>query len=187
LKIILPWDREIKMKELEKITLILGGARSGKSRFALTLGEQVSGRKAFVATAEVSDAEMAERIQRHREARPKTWKTMEEPVFICDLLSAEMKRYQLFLIDCLTLWLSNLMRKDGSESAILTEVVRLVNFLKTAKASVILVSNEVGSGIVSENPLTRRFRDLAGLMNQQVAEVADAVYLVSAGIPLKIK
>jgi adenosylcobinamide kinase/adenosylcobinamide-phosphate guanylyltransferase len=175
------------MKPLQRITFIVGGARSGKSRFALTLGEEVSGRKMFVATAEALDAEMADRIRRHRRARSKTWETIEEPVKLCNVLGAKSKPYQLILIDCLTLWLSNLMQKDNNPKAVFTEIDRLVDCLKRTELNVILVSNEVGWGIIPENPLARGFRDLAGLMNQKIAEAAEAVYLMSTGIPVRIK
>ena len=168
-------------------TLILGGARSGKSRFALNLGERVPGRKAFIATAEALDPEMAERIRQHRNTRSTIWETIEEPLKLCDLFTRESKAYQLFLVDCLTLWLSNMMHADGNPMTVSTEIDSLAKFLRTTDRNIILVSNEVGWGIVPESSSTRKFRDLAGLMNQNIAEAADAVYLVSAGIPVKIK
>jgi adenosylcobinamide kinase/adenosylcobinamide-phosphate guanylyltransferase len=170
-----------------QIILILGGARSGKSQFALSLGGKMPGQKIFVATAEALDAEMAERIHRHREMRSKEWKTVEEPIHLCDLLAIKSKDGRLILIDCLTLWLSNLLQKDENSKTIEIQINRLIESLKKTERNVILVSNEVGWGIVPDNPLSRKFRDLTGLMNQKVAETADTVYLVSAGIPVRIK
>jgi len=172
-----------------KVILILGGARSGKSSFALkTASERLSpegkGKKALIATLNPLDRETKERVRRHKKERDKGWKTFEEGLEIAPLIRELKKDYDLILVDCLTLWLSNLMlgNKDVEK-----ETEKLVRSFKRGGSDVILVSNEVGMGIVPESPLGRSFRDSAGKLNQMVAALADEVYLVTAGIPLKIK
>ena len=169
----------------KKIVFITGGVRSGKSRFALEEALRVPGRKAFIATAEASDDEMRERIKRHKQDRGEGWETCEEPLMIADVLGKMEEQYGVIVIDCLTLWLANVMMSglDGEK-----ETVRLVAALKALKKSrVFLVSNEVGMGIVPENELARRFRDIAGRLNQRIAAIADEVYVTFSGIPVKIK
>lgn len=166
-----------------KCTLILGGARSGKSRFAQALAEQGKGPLVYVATAGAYDAEMEERIERHREDRGGRWETVEEQYDLADVI-ARHSGPGTMLVDCLTLWLSNLMLGERDVGAA-TE--GLVAALKACDRHVILVSNEVGSGIVPETPLGRAFRDEAGRLNQRIAAQADAVALVVAGLPLWLK
>ncbi len=160
------------------IVFITGGARSGKSSFALSEASMVSGRKAFVATAEPLDEEMRQRIKMHKDARGPEWETFEEPRELAPLLNRFGGRYGVILIDCLTLWLAN------SESA---DVEGLIEAMRKTDSLVFIVSNEVGMGIVPENETARRFRDLAGVMNQKVAGIADEVYMVVSGIPVNIK
>lgn len=169
-----------------KIVFVVGGTRSGKSSFALKRAEAVSGKKAYIATAEPLDDEMRERIERHKAQRGKDWVTYEETSAIADVVKEIAGKHNAIIIDCLTLWLSNLMYADLDVEA---EVKHFITSLKdmTSPIVVYIVSNEVGMGIVPENDLARRFRDMAGTMNQKVAEAADEVYLVTAGIPLKIK
>lgn len=168
-----------------RLSLIIGGTRSGKSAFALKEASAVSGKKAYIATAEPLDAEMEERIERHREERGKVWVTYEEPLKTADLLKDISKEYSVILVDCLTLWLSNVM---GAGLDVEAEIKRLISSLVIHRPSrVFVVSNEVGMGLVPDNELSRRFRDAAGFLNQRVAGIADEVYLVTAGIPLKIK
>jgi len=172
-----------------KITFITGGARSGKSSFALKAASALDGQKAYLATAESLDQEMKERISRHREERGSDWKTHEEPVKITDALKGMIDRYDVVLLDCLTLWLSNLV---CSNTDCENDIENFINVLKnsepgTRNAKLFIVSNEVGMGIVPDNELARRFRDLAGMLNQKVAQIADEAYLVTAGIPMKIK
>jgi adenosyl cobinamide kinase/adenosyl cobinamide phosphate guanylyltransferase len=173
------------MSSVAKVTLVLGGARSGKSRYAesviTALPPPWQPPWTYIATAEAGDAEMAERIAAHRARRGPNWKTVEAPRD----LGAALKgcRGQPVLVDCLTLWLSNLMLAEADIEA---ETVRLEQAL-AATASVVLVANEVGSGIVPQYPLGRRFRDLQGVLNQRIAARADRVVLVVAGIPLAVK
>jgi adenosylcobinamide kinase / adenosylcobinamide-phosphate guanylyltransferase len=163
---------------------ILGGARSGKSAFALIEASALPGRKAYVATAQAFDDEMKVRIEKHRDERPEGWDTFEEPLDLPGLLLEIRDSHEVILIDCLTLWLSNLML---AEKNIHQETESFVSSLTTVCGSLFIVSNEVGFGIVPENEMARKFRDLAGTLNQRVAAVADQVYLVAAGIPIKIK
>jgi adenosylcobinamide kinase/adenosylcobinamide-phosphate guanylyltransferase len=167
------------------LTLIGGGARSGKSRQALTLARQCGSRLAFVATARPEDDEMRDRIARHQEERGKEFTTFEEPIAIATLLYGEGGRFDAVIVDCLTLWLSNLLC-SGAPS-IEDECRRLVDAAARVPARVLLVTNEVGCGIVPENALARQFRDLAGTLNQMAAQAADEVYWMAFGIPMKVK
>lgn len=180
----------MERKDLSKslLILILGGARSGKSRFALERGETLGEEKIFIATARLSDAEMARRIERHRRERPKDWKTMEEPIHLADLLQS-MQGKGVAVIDCLTLWLSNLLTAAGEdEEKILGEIDRLVSVARSVNFSIVAVSNEVGLGVVpTDHSLSRLFRDLSGLLHQRWAAEADEVYWMMAGIAVPIK
>ncbi len=164
------------------ISLVLGGARSGKSRFAEGLLAERSGRRLYLATAEAGDAEMAARIERHRERRGAGWRVMEAPLEIAPAIAAAGK--DAVLLDCLTLWLTNLMAAGRDVEKATEELCRA---LGTALAPVVLVSNEVGLGIVPDNALAREFRDRAGRLNQRVAASADRVYFMAAGLPLILK
>jgi adenosylcobinamide kinase/adenosylcobinamide-phosphate guanylyltransferase len=167
---------------MSKISLILGGARSGKSRFAESLARRHGGPKTYLATAEAMDSEMAARIARHRTEREADgWTTVEAPL---DPAPAIAVAEGLVLLDCVTVWLGNLMHYQMDNS---TAVADLAAALATTHAEVILVSNEVGLSIVPENAMARRFRDEQGLANQRLAAMAQEVYLVVAGIPMKIK
>ena len=170
------------MANAENITLVLGGARSGKSRYAESLIAALPPPWTYLATAEAGDTEMAARIATHRARRGPQWQTIEAPR---DLVAALKSRETMpMLVDCLTLWLSNLMLADADIDA---EISRLEAALADTGAPVVLVANEVGSGIVPDNPLGRRFRDLQGVLNQRIASRADRVVLVVAGLPLAIK
>ncbi len=170
------------------MTLILGGARSGKSGVALRLLLKAGGEKTFVATARIEDEEMAERVRAHRAARPQEVKTLEEPLNPARALRSADKPGGALLLDCLTLWLSNLMAEPGRDDAsILEEVGELARLSRELRGRLIVVSNEVGMGIVPENPLARRFRDLAGKANQIMAGAADEVLFAVAGIPRRLK
>jgi len=162
------------------ITLVLGGARSGKSAYAEKIIEDLGG-GTYLATSRVWDAEMAERVQIHQDRRNDLWQTIEEPVALHDIIANTDKP---MLVDCLTLWLSNLMEMEAD---IDQETEKLCHALKRAKQDVVLVSNEVGLGIVPDNALARKFRDLAGKINQTVAQTADRVIFVAAGLPLTMK
>jgi len=164
------------------LTLVLGGARSGKSRYAESLIMALPPPWAYVATAEAGDAEMTERITAHRSRRGSAWRTIEAPR---DLNTA-LKSCETMpvLVDCLTLWLSNLMLAEADIEA---EFARLDSTLAAVAAPVVVVTNEVGYGIVPDHPLGRRFRDLQGVLNQRIAARADRVVLVVAGLPLAVK
>jgi adenosylcobinamide kinase/adenosylcobinamide-phosphate guanylyltransferase len=170
-----------------KIILVLGGARSGKSAFALASAEKKSGEKYFFATAEVRDLEMKERISEHQKERPSHWNTVEVPLDLVGALQKENRSDVIVVIDCLTLWLSNLLEKRKKEPFILAKIDQLSEALARFSGHGWLVSNEVGSGVVPETPLGREFRDLSGIMNQKIAKMANEVYWVSAGLPQRLK
>ena len=165
------------------IELVVGGARSGKSAYAERCALESGRDVVYFATATVGDAEMAQRISHHRERRPAHWSTVEEPVRLADRLRAEAAPERLLLVDCLTLWLTNLLLGPGLEP----EAGKLLETLPKLPGRVVLVSNEVGWGIVPENPLARVFRDEQGRLNQRVASIATDVTLVAAGLPLRLK
>jgi adenosylcobinamide kinase/adenosylcobinamide-phosphate guanylyltransferase len=168
--------------------LISGGSRSGKSDFALRLATGVRGGRIFAATARATDPEMKERIERHRLERGNDWETLEEPVELVSLVRGVPPSIELLLIDCVTVWITNLLIEKGwPDARILEETEGLMTALSTAPMRSIAVTNEVGYGIVPESPLGRRFRDLAGAVNRRLAERADKVYLVSMGIPVLLK
>lgn len=164
--------------------LVLGGARSGKSRFAQARAEAEEGALVYIATGQAFDTEMAERIERHRADRGPRWRTVEAPLALAGAVAAEARPGQVVLVDCLTLWASHLML---GEQDIEAETKRLAEAIGAARGPLILVSNEVGLGIVPENALARRFRDVAGRINQAVAEVVAEAVFVAAGLPLRLK
>lgn len=169
-------------------TLVFGGARSGKSRFAEMLVAErlarIGGEAVYVATAAAGDAEMVERIARHRADRDPAWRTVEESLDLVSALKREASDGHVVLVDCLTLWLSNLMFADRDVEA---EIATLARSLPHLAGPVVLVSNETGLGIVPDNALSRAFRDLQGRLNQAVAAAADRVVFVAAGQPLLLK
>jgi adenosylcobinamide kinase / adenosylcobinamide-phosphate guanylyltransferase len=167
--------------------LVIGGCRSGKSRHALHLTEQIPGQKIFIATCIPQDNEMEERVQRHQQQRSDTWNTIEVPIFLPEAIDTYGIKGNVLLVDCLTLWISNLIMHDEDHTKIDTHITALTRSLEKAECPVILVSNEVGCGIVPENNMARRFRDIAGFTNQKVADCADRVIWMVAGIPVKIK
>jgi adenosylcobinamide kinase / adenosylcobinamide-phosphate guanylyltransferase len=165
-----------------RLTLVLGGARSGKSRYAESLVMALPSPWLYVATAEARDSEMVERVAVHQAQRGPGWTTVETPRDIAGALAANANTPAL--VDCLTLWLSNVLLADADVDA---EIEHLDGALARTAAPVVLVANEVGSGIVPDNALGRRFRDLQGLLNQRIAVRADRVFLVVAGLPLTLK
>jgi adenosylcobinamide kinase/adenosylcobinamide-phosphate guanylyltransferase len=167
-----------------RIVLVIGGARSGKSRHAQRLAERAAGPLTFIATAQAFDAEMTDRIARHRADRDGRWHTVEAPVDLAGAIGACDAPGTMLLVDCLTLWASNLLL---GEEDIDQHLARLDIALAAARGSVVLVTNEVGWGIVPDNALARRFRDVAGRVNQSVAARAQAVDLIVAGLPLALK
>lgn len=170
-----------------RFIFILGGARSGKSSYALKLAKETSRKVVYIATAEIGDSEMHKRINKHKDSRPKYWKTIEEPLNLLDALNECKDKCEVIIIDCLTLFLSNLMHK-GLKTEMLTKTIKdLTRCIAGGQKTVLLISNEVGLGIVPENKLAREFRDIAGLANQIIAQEADEVVFIQAGIPIKLK
>ena len=169
---------------LTGLTLVLGGARSGKSRHAERLAVQSGLAPVYVATAQALDEEMAQRIAAHRARRGPAWRTVEEPLDLVGVLQREGAPGRIVLVDCLTLWLSNLMVAGRDVAA---ESARLIEALPGLAGPVLLVSNEVGQGVVPDNVMARQFVDHAGLLHQGIAEQADAVVFMTAGLPHRLK
>ena len=169
-----------------ELLFVLGGARSGKSSFAQKYAETHYRSRLFLATAQILDEEMAERVRLHKEARGSEWNVLEEPFEIHAALHSLPNPGPVILVDCLTVWLSNILLHKGEDRVGFYEE-NLLKALSLRKGPVILVSNEVGLGIVPENPLGRTFRDLAGRLNQRVASAADHVVFMAAGIPWVLK
>lgn len=170
---------------MAKFVFILGGARSGKSAYALNLAKEKSGKVIYIATAQANDSEMKARISTHKASRPRYWKTMEEPLDLIGALRKEKHKYEVIIIDCLTLYLSNLMHQGLKPGLIIKKMKAIAGYILTLKETVVLISNEVGLGIVPENKLAREFRDIAGLANQIMAKAADEVVFIQAGIARK--
>jgi adenosylcobinamide kinase/adenosylcobinamide-phosphate guanylyltransferase len=169
-----------------KLVFILGGARSGKSTYAISLAKKYK-KVAFIATAHALDREMKKRIQWHQKVRPQEWKTYEEPENPAPLIKKIGNLYECILLDCLTLLISNLILKKYREEKIIKTINALLSASKDKKAKIIMVSNEVGLGLVPANKLGRNFRDIAGKINQLIAVQADEVFFAISGIPIKIK
>lgn len=170
------------------LTLILGGAKSGKSAFAERLAAHED-RVLFVATAEARDADMAQRIKAHQANRPATWQTLEEPLELSRALNTALPGHTTAIVDCLTLWVSNLLMADGkmTDRSLAEKTSALLQVVKSHQARWIFVSNEVGLGVVPSTELGGHFRDLLGRVNQQFAVEADQVYLMVAGLPIDVK
>ena len=170
-----------------KIIFILGGARSGKSSYAVESAKRLGKKVAFIATCPPVDKEMKERIALHRKKRPFNWQTFEEPQNLPPLLKKISPQFNVIIIDCLTLFISNLLSEGLDDAVIEDRIRKLLGVLKQGKCKTIIVSNEVGLGIVPGNRLARRFRDLAGRINQLVTQKADDVFFMFSGLPSKIK
>ncbi len=175
------------MTATHRSEFILGGARSGKSRYALARARRSPGPTAFLATAQALDAGMKTRIARHQAERPGGWTTVEEPLDIVPACRRLAARHDLVIIDCLTLWVSNRLERGDGDESILAGADELSKFMSERAISLILVSNEVGAGVHPPTEVGLRFRELLGLVNQRVAAAADRVILMVAGIPLSIK
>ncbi|MBM08257.1 MAG: bifunctional adenosylcobinamide kinase/adenosylcobinamide-phosphate guanylyltransferase [Magnetovibrio sp.] len=178
-----PPIRNDAVTSLARSTLILGGARSGKSLFAENMFEQYE-QKTYLATALARDNEMKKRIQIHQARRNSKWKTVEESIDIANVISSHSKKNCPILIDCLTFWAMNLLSNGCNHKK---EVKRLLDTLQESAGPVVLVSNEIGLGVIPENELSRRFVDLQGEINQAVAQASDCVILVAAGLPIMMK
>lgn len=169
---------------MRKTLFVIGGARSGKSSYAQQRVEALPGKLGFIATAQAHDTEMTERIERHRADRGSRWTAYEAPLDLCAALDEASRDCDALLIDCMTLWLSNLMLAERDIDAAVGELVAAIDACPVPLA---IVSNEVGGGIVPMNELARRFRDQAGRLNQRLASAANEVVLVTAGLPLALK
>jgi adenosylcobinamide kinase/adenosylcobinamide-phosphate guanylyltransferase len=168
--------------------LVLGGAKRGKSRFALNLCNSFHRKRIFLATAQALDPEMKERIKRHQKERGGDWVTVEEPINIGHQIRSFDSENTVILIDCLTLWLNNLyMQYDEDQESIWQTIEDLLSQLSIIRGALVIVSNEVGMGIVPDNSLARRYRDDVGSANQRIAQIAQKVVAVMAGIPLALK
>ena len=170
--------------QMAQTSFILGGARSGKSRRGLALAEQIGARRVYVATAEALDDEMADRIAQHKAERGQGWATIEAPLDLIPALEQAANDGDVCLVDCLTLWLSNLMHHERDVEA---ETARLCEYLPRSPRPIVLISNEVGLGLVPETPLGRSFRDAQGRLNQAVAAACEHVEFVAAGLPISLK
>lgn len=170
------------------LTFILGGCRSGKSGLALEVANETKAeQRIFIATAVPFDGEMQDRVRRHQAERGAGWKTLEVPLALPEALVEHGRAGRVILVDCLTLWVSNLLLELEDPAAVENRITGMVEALQAAASPVIVVSNEVGSGVVPETKLGRRFRDLAGIANQSLAACADKVIWTVAGIPVVIK
>jgi len=177
---------------MAKLILITGGARSGKSSYALRIAERISAKKLFIATCPQLDSEMSERVRRHKEERNgKGWQTIEEEVNLANVFSAKVKDVDVVVIDCITLWVNNILYTLGEENVDDHKIGELcrgwVNKIQEYHGTVICVTNEIGMGVVPENRLARKYRDLVGTCNQVLGAEADEVVLISCGVPLSIK
>lgn len=168
------------------LQLILGGARSGKSRLAEQTAKESSQSVIYIATAQARDAEMQERIVHHQAQRPSEWKVIEEPLYLADCLKKYDQKGQIFLVDCLTLWMSNLLIHQDINIQT-AQCQQLLAVLPTLKANVILVSNETGLGVVPFGELTRKFVDESGRLHQDIGKIADKVIFCVAGFPMTLK
>ena len=180
--------RNFRLMKILRI-LVLGGARSGKSRYALKLAESLCRKPLYVATAEALDREMEARIAAHKSARSRRWACAEEPLEIARLITQAGKLFpsrEILLIDCMTLWLSNVLYKEGAKS-FKQRKESLLKAIRNSSRTLIMVSNEVGLGIVPASEDGRQFRDLAGWLNQDLAAAADTVVFVASGLPMALK
>ncbi|MEM7740340.1 MAG: bifunctional adenosylcobinamide kinase/adenosylcobinamide-phosphate guanylyltransferase [Pseudomonadota bacterium] len=169
---------------MAELVLVLGGARSGKSRFAQSYAERLKDQRFFLATAEPFDDEMADRIAQHQADRSAGWTTVDSPLLLAGAIEAHAAPQSVCVVDCLTLWLSNIMLKELDIAA---ETKKLCASLVAASGPVVLVSNEVGLGLVPETQLGRAFRDAQGRLNQEIAAISDRVEFVAAGLPITLK
>jgi len=171
---------------MSKLIFITGPVRSGKSNFAVNLAKKSKKKIIFIATCKPVDTEMKERIKKHQQQRPKEWITIEEEIDLGSVLR-KISKDKLIIIDCITLWVSNLFFHNFNEKEILKIVNDLISIIKRKGLSVIIVSNEVGWGIVPNNKIARNFRDIMGIIHQKISESSNEIYLLVSGIPIKLK
>ncbi|CAA6679503.1 MULTISPECIES: bifunctional adenosylcobinamide kinase/adenosylcobinamide-phosphate guanylyltransferase [unclassified Lentimonas] len=169
------------------VTLVTGGCRSGKSRFAEELACQAQTPRCYIATAEIFDEEMRARVDLHRAQRGEAYETVEAPIDLAGAITAVPEATQVILVDCLTVWLGNLMHHKEDFSEHCAEVQALLEVLKAPPCPIVFVTNELGMGLVPETSMGRRFRDVAGRLNQQVAALANEAFFIVSGLPLKLK
>ena len=173
---------------MKQLVFVIGGCRSGKSKHALQAAEKIAARrKIYIATCRPQDDEMKQRVARHQKQRSPNWVTVEEPLDLPRAVAQNSLKADVILIDCLTLWTSNLLMETHDEAILKDNIEQLVQALAQANCPIVVVSNEVGSGIVPENRLARQFRDIVGWANQSVAASADKVVWMVAGIPVTVK
>lgn len=172
---------------MSKIIFITGGARSGKSRLAEARAREFGSPLCYLATGQAGDGEMAERIARHQARRGSEWQTLEEPLRLLEAIRGHDGYFAVMLLDCVTLWLTNLLFHYDDPVRALGDVRELAGAFRELQTPLVIVSNEVGMGIVPENQLARSFRDLAGEANELIAAAADEVYLTISGLPFKLK
>lgn len=179
--------KRLRNRTCPRIILVTGGSRSGKSKFAQRLAGSVSKGVVFIATAKAKDPEMRARIDAHRKMRPKHWETIESPLDVAKTVSSLDGKCRVILIDCLTFFVTNLFLKGVTERKIELECERLLKAIKRSNKKAILVTNELGMGIVPDKPIPRRFRDIHGRVNQLAAASSDEVYFMVSGLPLRVK
>ncbi len=175
------------MRAVHHSHLVLGGARSGKSRYALDQARELQGRVAFLATGRPLDGDMTARIARHRAERPRRWTTIEEPHDLAAACRRAARAHDLVVVDCATVWIANLMERGDDDLVVLSAADDLAKLLRERLVSLLVVSNEVGQGVHPPTELGRRFRDLLGFVNQRLTAAADRVTLMVAGLPLTLK
>ena len=173
---------------MKETVFVIGGCRSGKSRYALEYARNIPGKKKiFIATCRAYDDEMKQRIARHQKERSRDWITVEEPLQLPKAIAENSQKADLVIVDCLTLWVSNLLMETEDIQSIEMQIQHLIRAIRATSCPLVLVSNEVGAGIVPENRLARIFRDLTGFVNQAVADCVGKVFWMVAGIPVTIK
>ena len=173
---------------MKEIIFVIGGCRSGKSTYAMQTAERVPAeQKIFIATCVPRDDEMKRRVARHQKERSQTWVTVEAPLNLPEAILQNSHSGDVILVDCLTLWVSNLLMETGDDSKIEETISQFINAIEKAAGPIVLVSNEVGTGIVPENALARKYRDIIGRVNQAVAKAAGRVIWMVAGIPVTVK
>jgi adenosylcobinamide kinase/adenosylcobinamide-phosphate guanylyltransferase len=173
---------------VKEIVFVIGGCRSGKSTYAMQTAERVPAeQKIFIATCVPQDDEMKRRVARHQKERSQNWVTVEAPLNLPEAIRQNSRSGDVILVDCLTLWVSNLLMETGDESKIEETISQFINAIEKAAGPIVLVSNEVGTGIVPENALARQYRDIIGRVNQDVAKTAGRVIWMVAGIPVTVK